>query len=120
VRFWSWLVLAVTGVALNSFGGSPFPELGIGILFAASLFAPPLSEFQRTVHPRGYSSIVVFVLLLPVSLLALAVLGSSSFSMSRVVPGPPISAFKAWLLALWVWVALRELQRFRRLRRPDA
>jgi hypothetical protein len=110
-RFWSWLALAATGVALNLFGGSPFSELGIGVLLAASLFAPPLSEFQRTVHPRSYSSILVFVLLMPASLVALAVLNSAGLEMSRAIP-----PFRAAILAFWAWAAVRELLRYRRIR----
>lgn len=116
VRFWSWLVLAAGGIALNLFPGSPFPELGIGFLFAASLFAPPLSEFQRTVHPRSYPSILLFVLFVPVSLVALAVLSSLDSAMSRPASGILIPPTKAALLAFWAWVAVREFLRYRRIR----
>jgi hypothetical protein len=111
VRFWSWLLFASGGVALNLSGGSPFPELGIGILFAASLFAPPLSEFRRTVPPRSYSSILVFVLFMPASLVALAALNSASPEISRAIPPS-----RAAILAFWAWAAIRELLRYRRIR----
>lgn len=116
VRFWSWLVLTAGGIALNLFEGSPLPEFGVGVLFAGSLFAPPLSEFRRTVQPRNYPSILGFVLLAPASLMALTVLNSSRVEISHVVPDSLVQAFKAALLALWVCVALREVLRFRRLR----
>jgi hypothetical protein len=114
MRFWSWLVFAASGVTLNLIGGRPFPEFGIGVLFAGSLFAPPLSEFQRRVSPHDYPSILVFVFLAPASLVALAMLSSSRFVVP-MVPASLIGPFKAALLGFWTWVALREFLRFRRI-----